>query len=382
MEKRQRIKKVWMIALALLLGICVVCSSCVLEKNAMNGAEAEANNPQVWQWGNTQWEDAVKHEVQQKTLKIGFAPPAASEFYEIIMHGAYSMMNELHDRFGVNFEFEFAAPSAHEAVETQIETIEHWVEQGFDAILVCSAGDFDAMNELYARAEQSGTSIYLFNMPAELWREQDIRAKAVVSYNMADQAGRLVGEYAAQKLNGQGEILFISGSDGHWTTSRKKGFMDTIAQYPGLTLVGEARGEYVRDKGMEAAEALLQMHPDADFIYAENEEMGQGAVQAIKAMNLKTWDGKEGIIVVALDGLVSGYEQIRAGDSLTATVDVGHVDMGRELIKSVFMHELLGYGLDKVQNVPCIMVDKHNVTIPEEYARWALGIEPNYNDKS
>jgi ribose transport system substrate-binding protein len=359
--------------------IAASLTGCAASPREGQGAPAgQGAAAQAWQWGNADWELLVRNRVQGKTLKIGFTPPAASEFYEIVMHGAYSMMNELHDRFGVNFEFDFVAPNEHDAVESQILTIQGWVNKGFDAVLVCSGGDFDAMNVLYEEAKVQGTSVYLFNMPAELWPEEAIRAESVISYDMAGQAGRLVGEYAAEMLGGDGKILFISGNDGHWTQSRKQGFMDTISEYPGLRVVGEERGEYVRDGGMAAAEKLLQGHPDADFIYAENEEMGQGAVQAIRAMGMKTWDGEDGIIVIALDGLVSGYEQIRAGDSLTATVDVGHVDMGRESIRSVFLHELLDYELDKVQNVSCLLVGKTNVDIPEAYAKWAMGITPDY----
>ncbi|MDL2237106.1 sugar ABC transporter substrate-binding protein [Christensenellaceae bacterium OttesenSCG-928-K19] len=331
-----------------------------------------------WMWGDAAWEAAVRSKVEGQTLKIGFTPPAASEFYDIIMHGAYSMMNELHDHFGVNFEFEFVAPSEHDAVESQIATIENWATKEFDVVLVCTAGDFDSMNSVYQKANDAGTAIYLFNMPAELWDENSINMVSCISYNNGLQAGALAGEYAAEKLNGEGKILFISGNDGHWTAARKQGFEDTIAKYPGLSIVAEQRGEYVRDKGMAAAENMLQANPDVNFIYGENEEMAQGAVQAIEAMGLKLWDGTEGIIVVGADGLVSGYEQISNG-MLTATVDVGHVDMGREAIRSIFMHEMLGYTLDKVTNVPAILVDADNVAIPDAYAKWALSIEPAFN---
>ena len=332
----------------------------------------------TWQWGDPAWEAAVRAKVEGKTFKIGFTPPAASEFYDIIMHGAYTMMDELHDRFGVNFEFEFVAPSEHDAVESQVSTIENWATKEFDAVLVCTAGDFDSMNAVYEKATAAGTAVYLFNMPAELWDVDTIKATSVISYDNARQSGYLVGQYAAEKLNGEGKILFISGNDGHWTTSRREGFMEAVSEYPGLTIVGEQRGEYVRDSGMAAAENLLQANPDVSFIYGENEEMAQGAVQAVQAMGLKMWDGNEGIIVVGADGLKSGFEQIRSG-GLTATVDVGSVDQGREAIKAIFMHELLGYSIDKVINVPTILVDKENVDIPEAYVDWALAAEESYN---
>lgn len=319
----------------------------------------------------------MKAQVSGKTLKIGFTPPAASEFYDIIMHGAYTMMNEIHARFGVNFEFEFVAPAEHNAVEAQVATIEDWVTKKFDVIMVCTAGDFESMNAVYEKAEAAGTAIYLFNMPAELWDTDSIKATTVVGYNNNTQSGYIIGQYAAEKLNGEGEILFISGNDGHWTTSRSNGFIKAISEYPGLKIVGTQRGEYVREKGMTAAENMLQANPNVKFIYGENEEMAQGAVQAIKARGLKLWNGTDGIIVVGADGLMSGYEQIET-NGLTATVDVGSVDQGRECIKAIFMHELLGYTIDKIINVPTILVDSSNVKIPKAYVAWALSAKEEY----
>lgn len=343
-------------------------------KSNDNGTQAKAGesaNKAVFQWGDAAWADLVTKAAAGKTIKVGFTPPAASEFYDIIEHGANTMMNELQARFGVKFEFEMAAPSEHQAVESQVATIENWVSKKFDAILVSSAGDFDAMNAVYQKAMDNGTSMYMFNMPAEMWKESDLKAVSVIGYNNHYQAGYLVGQYAAKMLNGKGKILLVWGLPGHWATSRKNGFLEAIKNYPDLQIVGEQRGDYVRDKGMQAAQNLLQAHPDVNFIYGENEEMALGAVQAIEAAGLKFWDGKEGIITVGADGLASGYESIRAG-KLTATISVGAVDQGREFIKAVFMNRLLGYSIDKIINVPTILVDKNNVDMVDAYANWAL----------
>src|SRR5687767_10065579 len=62
-----------------------------------------------------------------------------------------------------------------------------------------------------------------------------------------------------------------SGSD--WTKLRQLGFKKAIAEYPGLKIVGEADGGYVRDKGLRAAQDLLTKFPDAKAIYGENEDM-------------------------------------------------------------------------------------------------------------
>jgi ABC-type sugar transport system substrate-binding protein len=370
---------------AVVLAVALVLSGCTDRKVGEAGSPSSpspsgaaatvakaAGSAAAYQWGDANFEQFVRKAAEGKTLKIGFTPPAASEFYDIIEHGAFTMINEISDRFGVKVQFEMAAPSEHQAVESQVATIENWTAKKFDAILVSSAGDFDAMNAVYQKAMDAGTMIYMFNMPAEMWKESDLKAVSVISYNNHYQAGYLVGKYAAEKLHGKGKILLVWGLPGHWSTSRKDGFLEAIKEYPDMQIVGEQRGDYVRDKGMQAAENLLQAHPDVNLIYGENEEMALGAVQAVENRGLKTWDGKDGIMVIGADGLKSGYDSIRAG-KLTATVNVGPVDMGREFVKAVFLHQVLGYSVDKIINVPTVIVDKSNVDISEAYSEWALG---------
>ncbi|MDF9841741.1 MULTISPECIES: sugar ABC transporter substrate-binding protein [unclassified Paenibacillus] len=374
-----RTKKGLKLVLFAVLAAALTITGC---KNSNNASTATAENETtnvvqkgsstIYQWGDQNFEQFVRKAANGRTLKIGFTPPAASEFYDIIEHGANTMMNELSDRFGVKFEFEMSAPNEHQSVESQVATIENWTAKKYDAIMVSSAGDFDSMNAVYQKAMDAGTAIFMFNMPAEMWEEHELNAVSVIGYNNNTQSGYIVGKYAAEKLHGKGKILLVWGLPGHWSTSRKNGFLDAIKEYPDMQIVGEQRGDYVRDKGMQAAENLLQANPDVNLIYGENEEMAQGAVQAVEAQGLKLWDGTDGIMVIGADGLKSGFDSIRDG-KLTATVNVGAVDMGREFIKSVFMSEVLGYTVDKIINVPTTVIDKENVDVAAAYTDWALG---------
>ena len=149
------VKNVGLKFLVLALLAALVVSGCSNNTNTTEANENESPNTtssgNVYQWGDSNFEQMVKEAAEGTTLKIGFSPPAASEYYDIMEHGAYTMMNELSDRFGVNFEFEMAAPGDFQSVESQVSTIENWTAKGFDAILVCSAGDFDSMNQSMRR---------------------------------------------------------------------------------------------------------------------------------------------------------------------------------------------------------------------------------------
>ena len=103
-------------------------------------------------------------------------------------------------------------------------------------------------------------------------------------------------------------------------------------------------------------------------IYGENEEMALGASQAMQALGLKSWDGQSGIITIGADGLKSGYEFIEPGP-LTATVNVGPVDQGRQSVETIFWNVVFGQVPPKIFNVRFQVVDKTNVDEPLAYAK-------------
>jgi len=70
-----------------------------------------------------------------------------------------------------------------------------------------------------------------------------------------------------------GKVILIWGIPGHWSTSRLNGVNAALKKYPGIKIVGQQRGDYVRDKALNAAQNLPQRDPNINAIYGENEEM-------------------------------------------------------------------------------------------------------------
>jgi ABC-type sugar transport system substrate-binding protein len=345
----------------------------ILGGGAFAGTSAQAATPASAgpYPGDEAWRKAVADKVAGRTITIGFTPPAASEFYDIIEHGAHSQMQTYTEWFGVKWKWTTFFPGEHQDINDQVNTIQNWVTSKFDAVLVCTAGDFASMQKVYQSAIDKGTRVFQYNMPAELWPEDQMTAISTISYNNSMQAGYIATEYIAKQLGGKGKIILIWGLPGHWSTSRLNGVNAALKKYPGLKIVGQQRGDYVRDKGLNAAQNLLQRDQDINAIYGENEEMALGASQAMAALGLKPWDGKSGIISIGADGLKSGYESIKQGQ-LTATVSVGPVEQGRQSIETIFWNIVVGYVPPKVIDVRTLVVDKTNVEEPLAYVSWAL----------
>ncbi|MGI5241798.1 sugar ABC transporter substrate-binding protein [Dactylosporangium sp. CA-139066] len=325
------------------------------------------------------FDEAVKKIVNGREIKVGFTPPVLSENFTQIEHAAWRKMNEYEQRFGCRWTWERQAPVGDfNAVQGTLGIVQSWVSRKFDAIAVCTGANFATVQGLYRDASAKGVKIYQFNQPAELYPEDQLQTVTNVGYDNRWQSGYLAGKYIAEKLKGQGNILQIWGPSGSdWTRGRKIGFDKALTEYPGIKVVGEADGGYVRDKGFAAAQDLLTKNRNVNAVYGENEEMALGASQAIDTAGLKHWDGTSGILTVGADGLVSGYKQIMAG-KLTATVDIGGIDQGQNLIEAIFVSAVLGQAVTQFINNPTQVVDKSNVDWHLAYTEWGLAAPKKY----
>ncbi|MDQ0313459.1 ribose transport system substrate-binding protein [Kitasatospora herbaricolor] len=133
-----------------------------------------------------------------------------------------------------------------------------------------------------------------------------------IGSNFVDQ-GKRAADALVKATGGTGKVAVLLGTSGNGvTTDRTKGFVDQIAATaPGLQIVAQQTGEFARDKGQQVTEQLLQSHPDITAIYAENDEMGLGAVTAIKSAGKKP--GTD-IKIVSVDGTRNAVQALAGGE--------------------------------------------------------------------
>jgi ribose transport system substrate-binding protein len=350
-----------------LLGACT-------SKKAAAGSSAAGTSA-----GDADYDNAIKKLVNGRTIQAGWTPPILSEFFNQMESAAFQRMSEYEKRFGVQWKWERAAPTGNfNAVEQQVRIVQNWAARKFDVILVCTGANFATMQNVYQDAAAGGTKIFQFNQPVEVYPVEEIQAISNIGYDNRWQSGYVAGKYIAGKLKGKGKILQITGPSGSdWSKARQIGFEKALKENPGLEVVGKADGGYVREKGFNAAQDLLTRNPEVSAIYGENEDMALGASQAIDARGLKHWDGKQGIVTIGADGLVSGMQAVRAG-KLTASIDVGSVDQGLTFVDTLFHSVVLGESVAQVINVPTRVVEKSNADAAEAYIKWALSPAKKY----
>ncbi|MDO0929316.1 ABC transporter substrate-binding protein [Streptomyces sp. TG1A-8] len=137
--------------------------------------------------------------------------------------------------------------------------------------------------------------------------------KDYVSFIGSDfvEQGKRAADRMIAATGGKGEIAILLGAAGNnVTTERTKGFEDRLKEKaPGLKVVFRQTGDFAREKGQSVTENLIQSKPGIKGIYAENDEMGLGAVNALKGAGKKPGDVK----IVTIDGTRNAVQGIVDG---------------------------------------------------------------------
>ncbi|HTH14520.1 MAG TPA: substrate-binding domain-containing protein, partial [Spirochaetia bacterium] len=124
--------------------------------------------------------------------------------------------------------------------------------------------------------------------------------------------GQRVAQWVNKKTGGKANIVELQGTVGASAAiDRQKGFTDEIAKYPGLKIIKSQSGDFNRAGGKQVMEAFLKSDGDKiNVVYAHNDDMAIGAIQAIEAAGKVP--GKD-IIVVSIDGVHDGFQALIDG---------------------------------------------------------------------
>jgi len=133
------------------------------------------------------------------------------------------------------------------------------------------------------------------------------------------RAARWLVDYAKKNPTKQLNIVELQGTTGAAPANdRKKGFAEVIAGNPKMKIIRSQTADFTRAKGKEVMEAFLKSEgKNINVLYAHNDDMAIGAIQAIEEAGLKP--GKD-IVIVSIDGVRGAFEAMMQG-KLNATVE-------------------------------------------------------------
>ncbi|MCC3269571.1 substrate-binding domain-containing protein [Arthrobacter gengyunqii] len=174
----------------------------------------------------------------------------------------------------------------------------------------------------------------------------------VSSDNVA--GGRQAAEELAKAMGGEGEIIILQGVAGTSASrDRGAGFAEGLKAYPGIKVAAQQTANFDRAEALNVATNLLQAHPGVTGVFAENDEMALGAIQA-----LGDRAGTD-VSVVGFDGTEGGFAAIQDG-TLTATIAQQPAELGKRSVE-VLAQLLNGETVEATIPVPVTTVNTENV---------------------
>ena len=148
------------------------------------------------------------------------------------------------------------------------------------------------------------------------------------------EEGRRAGHWLLENYKAQGNvnIVELQGTVGSAPAiDRKKGFEEVIKAQPRFKVIRSQTGDFTRAKGKEVMEAFLKAEgKKINVLYAHNDDMAIGAIQAIEEAGLKP--GKD-ITIISVDGVKGAFEAMIAG-KLNVTVECNPL-LGPQLMDAV-----------------------------------------------
>jgi ribose transport system substrate-binding protein len=235
-------------------------------------------------------------------------------------------------------------------VEKQMQIIENLLQTGIKVLIVTPSGSREIASAI-AKANRAGVPVIVVDTRVDARAAADNNLK-IASFIGSDnyEGGRLAGEHLAAVTGGKARVAVLEGIPGHETgDSRLRGFRDALAKHPGMTIVSSQPANWERDQGFTVFQNMLQAHADIDALFACNDLMALGAVEAIAAA------GRSGRIrVVGFDALDDARTAIEAG-KMEASMAQSPRDMGRLAVEGA-ARLLKSESLPADQTVPIELV--------------------------
>jgi ABC-type sugar transport system substrate-binding protein len=176
--------------------------------------------------------------------------------------------------------------------------------------------EFDGLAPALQAAKAASIPVILIDRAAAGKEGEDY--KSLLASNFIEQ-GQRAADWLAKATGGKANIVELTGTPGSSVAAdRSKGFADEIAKHPGMKVIASQTGNFTRAQGERVMQNLAQsLGPQVTAVYAHNDEMALGAIQALKSAGRKP--GQD-VIVVSIDGQKAALEAIIAGE-LGATVE-------------------------------------------------------------
>ncbi|WP_270583627.1 ribose ABC transporter substrate-binding protein RbsB [Bacillus smithii] len=227
----------------------------------------------------------------------------------------------------------------------QVNNIEDLIQQGVDVLLI-NPTDSAAISTAVKSANKMGIPVITIDRSAN---EGNV-ATFVASDNI--KGGKMAANYIIDQVGEKAKVVELEGQPGASATRERGAGFHSIADKK-LDIVARQAADFDRSKGLNVMENILQAQKNIQAVFAHNDEMALGAIEAIKS------SGRD-IVVIGFDGNDDAIKAIKKG-KLSATVAQQPELIGQKSVQAA-IDVLQGKKVEKKIAVPLKLVTKENVS--------------------
>ncbi|MET7705916.1 ABC transporter substrate-binding protein [Micromonospora sp. NPDC005413] len=207
---------------------------------------------------------------------------------------------------GIELKFD----DAQQKQENQIKAIRNYIQQKVDVIAFSPVVE-SGWDTVLKEAKDAKIPVILTD------RSVDSADKTLYKTFLGSdfvKEGKLAGEWLVEQkktASGPVNIVELQGTTGAAPANdRKKGFAEAIAANPNLKVIASQTGDFTRAGGKQVMEQFLKANPKIDVLFAHNDDMGLGALEAITAAGKVP--GKD-ITIITVDAVKDGMQALADG---------------------------------------------------------------------
>lgn len=206
------------------------------------------------------------------------------------------------------FDLKYAPAASPSDQKSQLDAFATFVNDEVDVILL-TATEASGWEDSLELAQEAEIPVILLDRGVDA--SEDLYVTRIAPDNV--QVAASVGEWAVQTFPEGANYFVLEGVPGlSVVNERNEGFDEALAGGTGFTKVGAQTANWKTDEGKSVIETVLKANNnDIQFIFAQNDEMGIGAAQAVSAAGLVP--GTD-VKIATIDGTTGALEALAAGD--------------------------------------------------------------------
>ena len=244
---------------------------------------------------------------------------------------------------------DFLYTDAKDSSQLQAKQVTELVSKDID-LLIISPNEARPLTGVVEDAVNKGIPVIVI--------DRTIASQLYTSFIGADniEVGKLAGDYAAGLLKGKGNIIEVTGRPGSTPAiGRQKGFAESLAKYPGITISAEVYGNWLKDDASRELLTIKEKLLNADLVFAQNDVMALGTYNVCRQLGIENK-----VKIVGVDGQPGPGGGLELVNNKVITATILYPTGGEEAIRTAFKI-LNGESFSKQNILQTLVIDSTNV---------------------